>query len=46
MWWLELVALRALTDRHRMERIMRAALGGARFRMAPFGIRHLGILED
>ena len=37
---LQLVALRALAERHRLERIVRASFRCAGFRVSSFGIRH------
>src|SRR5579864_3602653 len=40
VWALGLMALRALADGRRPQRVMRAALGGSRLRVSSFGIRH------
>jgi hypothetical protein len=41
---LELVALRALAERGRLERVVGAALGGARLGVSSFRIRHVRYL--
>jgi hypothetical protein len=40
MWKLGLMALRTLAAADGLQRIVRATLGGAGFRMTSFGIRH------
>jgi hypothetical protein len=43
---LRLVAMRAFTEPHRLERVVRPALGRPRFRVASFWIRHLVLLNQ
>src|SRR5690349_6597221 len=43
--WLELLTLRAGTKRHRLQRVVRAALGRPRLGVSAFRIRHVSTLR-